>query len=345
MLQREVLIGESARAAMGILSLAGGQMIHASTAEQTGVETATARSIGEWREVAGSRFVPLHVIGGPGFTGSIRWRFVDGTCLSEIVASAHRVLRTPALISPDDPRHYKITLQVEGSGLVAQDGRQSVLRPGDLAIYDTSRPYTLEFGQDVHCLVMAFPQDAFDVPESLIRRITAVRLSGDTGVGAMISPFMRHLSENLDTLDGVAGMRILHSSLDLLTALVYAQLSEDQDHWGQTRQVEMRRLKLFIDAHLHEPDLNAVEVAKSHYMSVRQLQYLFRDENLTVSNYIRSRRLEHCRMALSDPAQASLSILEIAQRWGFPDASHFSKVFRATYGITPRDLRTGRFGD
>ncbi|MCR2764014.1 helix-turn-helix domain-containing protein [Microbacterium sp. zg.B48] len=320
-------------------------LIHASTTFQTGVETATAQSIGEWREVAGSRFVPLHVIGGPNFTGSIRWRVVDGTCLSEISASAHRVLRTPALISPDDPNHYKITLQVKGSGLVAQDGRQSVLRPGDLAIYDTSRPYTLEFSEDVHCLVMAFPQDSFDVPDSLIRRITAVRLSGDSGVGAMISPFMRHLSANLDTLDGVAGMRILHSSLDLLTALVYAQLSEDQDHWGQTRQVEMRRLKLYIDAHLHQPDLNAVEVAKSHFMSVRQLQYLFRAENLTVSGYIRARRLENCRLALSDPAQASLSILEIAQRWGFPDASHFSKVFRATYGITPRDLRTSRFGD
>lgn len=320
-------------------------MVYASTIEYTGVQSASAQSIGEWREVAGSRFVPLHVVGGPGFSGSIRWRFVEGTCLSEIAASAHRVLRMPALISPDDPKHYKITLLVKGSGLVAQDGRQSVLRPGDLAIYDTSRPYMLEFTEDVHCLVMAFPQDAFDVPDSLIRRITAVRLSGDTGVGAMISPFMRHLSENLDTLDGVAGMRILHSSLDLLTALVYAQLSEDQDHWGQARQVEMRRIKLFIDAHLHQPDLNAVQVAKSHYMSVRQLQYLFRAENITVSGYIRARRLEQCRVALTDPAQASLSILEIAQRWGFTDASHFSKVFRAAYGVTPRDLRMTRFGD
>ena len=314
-------------------------MVHGVTTEYAGVETAIAHSIGEWRDVAGSRFVPLHVTGGPDFTGSIRWRIVEGTCLSEIAASPHRVLRTPALISADDPKHFKLTLQVKGTGMVAQDGRQSVLRPGDLAIYDTSRPYTLEFTQDVHCLVMAFPQDAFDVPESLIRRITAVRLSGDSGIGAMISPFMRHLSENLDTLDGVAGMRILHSSLDLLTALVYAQLSEDQDHWGQSRQVEMRRLKLFIDAHLHEPDLNATTVAKGHFMSVRQLQYLFREENLTVSGYIRARRLERCRLALSDPAQYSLSILEIAQRWGFPDASHFSKVFRAAYGITPRDLR------
>src|SRR5699024_8936916 len=118
------------------------------------------------------------------------------------------------------------------------DGRQTVLEPGDLAIYDTSRPYTLEFTADTRSLVMAFPQDVFEVPASLIPQITAVRLSGEHGPGAVISPFMRHLAENLDTLSGVTGARILRSSLDLLTALVYSQLSDQRNHWGDARREE-----------------------------------------------------------------------------------------------------------
>lgn len=307
-----------------------------------GVEVARATSLSEWREVAGSRFVPLLLTAGNGFHGSIRWRYIDDTCISEITASPHRVLRTPALISDTDPKHLKLSLQLEGAGLVAQDGREAVLRPGDLAIYDTSRPYTLDFTDDVRCLVMAFPQSVFEVPASLTRKITAVRLSGDEGVGSVISPFMRHLAENLDRLSGVTGARILRSSLDLLTALVYAQLSEDQDHWGESRRAEMRTFKLYIDAHLDDPQLSAASIAQAHFISVRYLQYLFREEGLTVSGYIRSRRLEHCKLDLSDPAQASIPVLNIAQRWGFPDASHFSKVFKAQFGVAPREFRAMR---
>jgi len=308
-------------------------------AARTGVRVAYARSLIEWRQVAGSRFVPLKLDAAPDFQGSIRWRYVEDVCISDIVAEPHSVHRTLSLISPDDPKHYKLSMQLEGTGLVAQDGREAVLQAGDLAIYDTSRPYTLEFAGDVRCLVMAFPKEVFEVPESLIREITAVRLAGGSGAGAVISPFMRHLAENLDTLTGVTGARILHSSLDLLTALVYAQLEEDRDHWGESRRSEMREIKLFIDTHLGEPRLSATTIARSHFVSVRYLQYLFQEEGLTVSGYIRDRRLEHCRLDLQDPAQESLAVGEIGQHWGFPSASHFSKVFRAQFGMAPREFR------
>ena len=75
---------------------------------------------------------------------------------------------------------------------------------------------------------------------------------------------------------------------------------------------------------------------------MRYLQYLFRADWLTVSGYVRSRRLEHCRLDLSDPAQAGLSVLQIAQHWGFPDASYFSKVFKSQFGVAPREFRAAR---
>lgn len=309
---------------------------------QAETHVARANSLTEWRAVAGNRFVPLKLIAGADFAGSIRWRYVEDVCISDITASPHIVQRTPALISDRDPKHYKLNLQLQGSGLVTQDGRDAVLRPGDLAIYDTSRPYTLEFTADTRSLVMAFPQDVFEVPSSLIKEITAVRLAGDSGAGAVISPFMQHLAENLDTLNGVTGARILRSSLDLLTALVYSQLSDQSNHWGDARREESRALKLYIEAHLHDPSLSVETIAKSHYISVRYLQYLFRADGLTVSGHIRSRRLEHCRLDLSDPAQAGLSVHQVAQRWGFPDASHFSKVFRAHFGVSPRQYRALR---
>ncbi|MCY0943062.1 hypothetical protein O1W17_20680 [Streptomyces sp. H34-S5] len=41
------------------------------------------------------------------------------------------------------PPSVFVGLQVTGSSMVVQDGREAVLQPGDLAPYDTTRPYIL----------------------------------------------------------------------------------------------------------------------------------------------------------------------------------------------------------
>jgi AraC family transcriptional regulator, positive regulator of tynA and feaB len=50
-------------------------------------------------------------------------------------------------------------------------------------------------------------------------------------------------------------------------------------------------------------------------------------------------RLEACRKALRD--QPGRSISEIAWGWGFNDLSHFTKSFRARFGLSPREWRRG----
>ncbi|MGO4421042.1 helix-turn-helix domain-containing protein [Streptomyces sp. MCAF7] len=55
--------------------------------------------------------------------------------------------------------------------------------------------------------------------------------------------------------------------------------------------------------------------------------------------WIRRRRLERCCDDLADPSLKSRPIQTIAARWGFADPAHFSRLFRATYEMTPRDYR------
>lgn len=306
------------------------------------IETGTAHSIHEWRAIAPNRFVPLRVrtrTAADTFEGTLRFREVDRVSIGEITANTHTVERTSDLISRREPQHFKLSLQLDGTGYVAQDGRDAFLRPGDIAIYDTGRPYTLDFTDDTRCLVMAFPADAFEIPRTLIRRITAVRLAGDAGVGSVISPFMQHMAENLDLLDGAHGDRITRSSLDLLTTLVYAELAGGDLAEGASRQAEMRTFTTYIEENLGDPDLSAASIAREHFVSVRHLQYRFQDEDLTVSGYIRARRLEHCRRDLSEPSLAHQSVSHIAQRWGFADASHFSKIFKGRFDVSPREYR------
>jgi AraC-like DNA-binding protein len=71
------------------------------------------------------------------------------------------------------------------------------------------------------------------------------------------------------------------------------------------------------------------------------VQKLFARDGVSVSEWVRHRRLEECRRALLDPAQASLTVTEIARHWTFTNPAHFSRVFRDAYGCTPSDCRRG----
>jgi AraC-like DNA-binding protein len=99
------------------------------------------------------------------------------------------------------------------------------------------------------------------------------------------------------------------------------------------------RLKSVIEAHLREPDLRPAAVAAQVGISVRYANSLLSKEGSSLERFILQRRLERCRQALEDAAQAHRMIGEIAFSWGFSDLSHFGRRFRSTYGLSPGDYR------
>jgi AraC-like DNA-binding protein len=60
---------------------------------------------------------------------------------------------------------------------------------------------------------------------------------------------------------------------------------------------------------------------------------------VSVSRWIRTRRLERCRADLRNPALSDLTVTSIALRRGFTDPAHFSRLFRAAFGTTPSQYR------
>jgi len=82
-------------------------------------------------------------------------------------------------------------------------------------------------------------------------------------------------------------------------------------------------------------------IAAAHGISVRTLQQLFSDAGTTVSSWIRERRLKACYRELSG-ADRFDTVTEVAFRWGFNDAAHFSRRFKQAFGVTPSSVFTDR---
>ena len=234
----------------------------------------------------------------------------------------------------------KFGLQLGGTCVVEQDGRTAVLAPGDMVVYDTDRPYRLDFPQEARLLVLMLPGTGLELPPSAVGSVTATRFRGDDGVGALAADFLGGLSDRMHVLAGRSATRLGRSAVDLVGALLTERtedVSGDDTAGGQEAlRVAARTV---VEDHLADPQLGPPMVAAHLFLSVRRLHEIFQGEEYTLSAWIRHRRLEQCRLALLDPALAHRPVSRVGAAWSFPDAAHFSRVFKQEFGMSPAQFR------
>ncbi len=299
----------------------------------------TTTEIVRWQDAVSRSFVPLtvHTPTRSGFHARLDGRVSDGVLFSTVRATAHAVERTPSHIATSPGGYVKLTLQLTGTGMLIQDDRTALLTPGDIVLYDTSRPYSLEFGADLAAVVVMFPHRMIDADPETLRDLTAIRIRGEEGFARAVSHFLAGLASALPTLDGPTGLRIKHNTMDLIATMVGSELRGGS--WGEPAAELLFRIDTYINGHLHDPELGPESIAAANYISTRYLHTLFQRRGSTVSQWVRERRLEHVRRDLIDPRRRGEGIAAIAASWGFIDASHFSKVFRAHVGTSPTAYR------
>lgn len=80
------------------------------------------------------------------------------------------------------------------------------------------------------------------------------------------------------------------------------------------------------------------ELATAVGLSVSRLQHLFREElGITLTDYVRWQRIKRAGLSL----QHGYSLTEAAHAGGFADSAHFSRTFRAMFGLPPSTLVRG----
>lgn len=317
----------------------------------------TASDFDGWQSLVSDSFVPLGTEPQRrgGFQGAISARDYDSVVMSHIRANPHAVLRTPELISADAARsvsvgksadtvgasvrnYYKVSLQLKGHGLLIQDGREVTLAPGSLAIYDTSRPYTLSFDCDFSSYVMMFPQSRVNLPTDTVRQLTATAIGAEHQLGAVATQIITQAGAMLPTLSRSVGIRLAGNVVDLLTTVMADELAETEGSPGERQQL-WSQITAYLDTHLADPGLSPSSIATAHFMSVRALHQIFEGSGETVSGEIRRRRIARCRADLADPLQARVPVAAIGARWGLGDPAHFSRLFRSVVGSPPAQFR------
>ncbi|WP_211245965.1 helix-turn-helix domain-containing protein [Actinomadura oligospora] len=269
--------------------------------------------------------------------------------VSRFAYSPLRSRRTMRLIRAGDPEQYQLGVVLRGSAWFAQNGAEAGLRPGDMAIWDTSRPYESGSGldgRDVEVGVLQIPKSLMPLPSQQVDRFLARRVPAGSGLPAVLTDFLLSLAANAPGARPGSMASLGHMAVELTAASLAQHLGGHREVPAEVRAHGLhRRVNTFIDQNLGDPDLSPRLIAERHHISLRTLYTLFEGEPEGVAASIRRRRLERCRADLSSPELRDRPVQAIAARWGFTSAAAFSRTFRAAYGISPLDHRQQALGD
>jgi AraC-like DNA-binding protein len=234
--------------------------------------------------------------------------------------------------------HFQLILVTEGDGYIEQNGRQAVLRTGDLALYSAAQPSLVSYPKGSRSLVLKIPRPLLASRVVCPDKMTAATLKGSSAMGAMIGNLIRESFQLDEGVHLANDARLASGMLDIISAA----LENTTGASGvSSRHHPLDLIKQHMQTHLCDPDLQIVDIASRHNISVRTLNRLFAAEGTSAIRWLWIQRLAASHKSLSEGRVRQVS--EAALNCGFNDLSHFSKAFKKMYGIAPHQLlRTTR---
>ncbi|MFB7513193.1 helix-turn-helix domain-containing protein [Streptomyces sp. NPDC056144] len=297
-----------------------------------------------WNDAVSRTLVPMEVAprsDGP-FDGRISADRLGYLQVSSMEADAKRVSRTPALIARSSEALVAVGVQVAGTATFVQDGRRAEVGEGDLVVYDTTRPYSFDYPRRFATHVFQLPRRTLGVPDGDIRQVTGSAIGTGDGFGAMLLPFLATLASSpADGYPPPVADRLAGNVVELFATLI-AERAHPGGADADAPSHLVQRVRDHINRNLGDPDLSPERIARAQGISVRYLHRLFEGEGTTVGQLIRQRRLEECGRELARRGRTAPTVSAVAQRWGFVSPAHFSRSFRAAYGVSPREWRDVR---
>jgi AraC-like DNA-binding protein len=225
-----------------------------------------------------------------------------------------------------------------GEAALSQGGRRTVLREGDVAFHDCSRPYDLRFASPHHTLLaLRMPRKLLESQVDNLDELTARALPRDAGTTGLLLSMARTV--HYQPVPPEAAKAVADALTNVAAAALRSIPGSQACTASNLRSHHLRRIKAHVRENLHDPVLSVSSIADALGISADHVSRLFRNEPLSLSRMIWQQRLAACKRDLANDRLASRSATDIAFSWGFSSAAHFSRSFRTRYGMSPSKWR------
>lgn len=274
--------------------------------------------------------------GAPDFDAGVSHHAVGGFRLVDCVCDPCAGVRTPRHIRADGAEALTIQLVLAGAEHFTIDDERIALSAGDVLIWNSIRPLRFEVTERLRKISVTMPLARLRswMPatwHSIDRRLPHVSPGAgllSSVIGSLSPAFLAGRLTNAEALT------------EAVMGLLVNVLGAERDGAPATpRAAQLLAVKDHIAAHLGDPELTPATIARACRISLRHLHALFEDEGATLRQYIIMERLLRCRREFDNPRMAGRTITDISFGWGFQNATHFSRRFKAAFGRSPQDYR------
>ena len=279
----------------------------------------------------------LNSAGPHAYDGEIHRSYVSPKLrLADISFSPHTT-RLKAGRPQHSGRSFLVSHQKEGTSFVSQAGRQTPIGPNEIFFIDTSQPFEIQTDEirtrSIY-LDSYFWQEIF--PEREMYTATALRC--DEGLGFTCRTMIDEVF-SMDWNQGDRAMqRIAGCLANLLSVSMVTNRPLDPNDMEPNKRT-LDRIRDVIRSLLGDPDLDCARIADEVGLSVRQVHAVFSRTGDTLMRYIWKQRLLRIAAELENDTMSRKPVSAIAFEWGFNEAAHFSRLFKAQFGMPPAQYR------
>jgi len=261
--------------------------------------------------------------------------------LVDCAASPFLGHRGRAVMTPETRQEDILGFQLVCKGVetVREGARVLAVTAGGVVIWDGHTPTEVEIVEPFHKRTLLFPRHRVLAVCPRLAELRALPPLHDNGPARLLVRYMNALAVE-PALEGAAGVAAANAALELLRAAIEPCVPTGRAATREAMRAEIRR---YVKTHLQDPELGPASIARAYAISVRALHALFEDADASVAGLVRSERLARCLEDMQRPNGGSVT--DIAFRWGFCDAAHFSRVFKRAFGATPSEVRHHALSD
>lgn len=287
----------------------------------------------EQRFPAWASAMPYHDVSTPDpeqFAAKVRAWFLPPIVVTDSRLSPVRWIRTAAHVRSDREESISLQFLVTGTCAGSAGGRPFIAGPGDIIVIDRARPMEV-VGGSLHAITVSLPRTFLDeaLPGADVHGVVL-----RDGMSGLLRAFLTALPDTLAAAETDAA-EIARLLRDLVAAAL-RQAGHGEAEAGPHDAALGARVRRHVTRNL-TGNLDVATLCAALGVSRSSLYRAFESEG-GIAAYVQRRRLARLHRLLSDPAERR-SVSELAALHGFPDKSHFSRLFRRTFGYGARSLR------
>jgi AraC-like DNA-binding protein len=262
-----------------------------------------------------------------------------GRLAMDIAVAERRLTCSTQLVERICDPSYLLVIPLNASLSFVQNGRSGLVQVGEYVLLGQNSFYELSSEPGHQLLMLRIPLSDLRGRLVTVEDHISRRFEPNRALSRLLVDLIKGVSESFADKDPPNSEALATEIIGFIALTIE---SEDRGAAVDVRNGRYqlrRRIFEFIEKNLNDEGLSPRMIAQSMRISMSYLYSLFSDDNTTITQFVREKRLQRAYEVLVADTRGHRTVSEIAYEVGFKNVSHFSRSFSRHFGIAPRDAR------